>query len=192
MPRKNRSKRPLGRWPSSTIRTRTQIPKPGRSSRRLPMVCSKQKIVSSLEFHIFSSPFPLSLAFLIPFLFLNFFPLSLPPSIPPPFPPTAYEVLSDKDKRRQYDMFGPQQGAGGGPRHSSNFDYNTFYSHSHRNDHHKQSGFHHTFDFNFDDIFKEFFDEEDDLFFGFPRPSFGNKHSSGSNGKDNSRGRRKS
>ena len=69
----------------------------------------------------------------------------------------AYDILTDKDKRHHYDMFraeGPQaqqQQYHGGP-----FDYDAFFGKGSGN-----SGFEHRFNFNFDDLFKEFFGDDD-------------------------------
>lgn len=57
-----------------------------------------------------------------------------------PFPPTAYEVLSDEDKRKEYDMIGhagytqKQNGGSGGG----------------------QGSYNQAFHFNFDDLFADF------------------------------------
>ena len=75
------------------------------------------------------------------------------------FPP-AYDILSDPEKRKQYDMFGADGPAnqgdgwgGGGAPPPFHFNYDSFFGnedpHAHR------GGFH----FNFDDMF-------DDSFFG--------------------------
>ena len=72
----------------------------------------------------------------------------------------AYEVLSDPDTRRTYDMYGAEgtkQGQGGG----SPFDYNSFF---HPGDFPKSH-----FSFSFDDFFGDdwrFGDDDDEGFFG--------------------------
>eukprot|EP00731_Ephydatia_muelleri_P022053 Em0014g644a len=64
---------------------------------------------------------------------------------------SAYDVLSDPDKRRQYDMTGSDS-----PQPPT-FDYNSFYGHG--------GGNAHAFKFNFDDIFSNVFGDDDDSFF---------------------------
>lgn len=64
---------------------------------------------------------------------------------------TAYETLVDKDKRQRYDMFGED----GAEQHNP-FDADSFFN---------SQGTGH-FHFNFDDLFKEF-DNDDDFFGGF-------------------------
>ena len=70
---------------------------------------------------------------------------------------TAYDVLSDSEKRRQYDMYGSE-----GPQasHGSPFDYDTFF-------HHGGGSGDQRFHFSFDNVFKDFFGEDnsDDSFF---------------------------
>ncbi|KAK7102292.1 dnaJ homolog subfamily B member 9-like isoform X2 [Littorina saxatilis] len=100
----------------------------------------------------------------------------------------AYEVLSDKEKRKQYDMFGaegPQGNAGrggpqGGPHFQSNFNFDEFFKgfdehfQHHRQHHQHQQHHHHQHQqnrfkfsnggfFNFDDLFA---DADDDFFGG--------------------------
>ena len=71
---------------------------------------------------------------------------------------TAYEVLSNHEKRKQYDMFGADGlNSDNGP----GFDYNTFFNSEHGSD-----GFH----FTFDNMFGDFNVEEDEDFFYFPAP----------------------
>ena len=88
------------------------------------------------------------------------FTLSLPPalfSILPLLHP-AYDILSDPDKRRQYDMYG-SSGTQGGPQ-GHHFNYDDFFGG------HGSSGFEHRFNFNFDDMFKDMFDDFGDFGFG--------------------------
>ncbi|KAH3816830.1 dnaJ homolog subfamily B member 9-like [Dreissena polymorpha] len=95
----------------------------------------------------------------------------------------AYEVLSDPEKRRQYDTFGDnsgqQGGSGGGQGGGFNFNFNDFFKgfdeafkarHDHPNQHqqhHQNHNQHFQFHFggnngfNFDDLF----DDDDDDFF---------------------------
>ena len=72
---------------------------------------------------------------------------------------TAYDVLSNPEKRKQYDMFGAEglnSDNGGGP----GFDYNTFFNSDHGSD---------SFHFTFDNMFGDFFNvEEDNDFVYFP------------------------
>ncbi|KAL5014120.1 hypothetical protein ScPMuIL_008390 [Solemya velum] len=102
----------------------------------------------------------------------------------------AYEVLSDKDKRRHYDQFGfeSDQSHGGGAGHNGfkfNFDDffhgfdDAFASHSRQGHNHRggpEFKFH--FDgsgnqfFNFDDLFSDFDEEEEDMFGHFPHFGF--------------------
>lgn len=65
----------------------------------------------------------------------------------------AYDILSDPDKRRQYDQFG----AGGSTNQQHGFDYNSFYG----------QGAHHTHNAHFGFKFDEFFSDDffnDDFF----------------------------
>ena len=83
---------------------------------------------------------------------------------------TAYDVLSDSEKRRHYDMYGAE-----GPQASqgSPFDYDTFFT--------PGGGFgDHRFHFNFDNLFKDFFGEDngdDSGFFQFHHTDSHNPHS---------------
>jgi len=105
----------------------------------------------------------------------------------------AYEVLSNKDKKQQYDQFGSSEGGGGGGHHTHH-DFNDFFKgfdeafagfrqngpgsrHNHHHAHHHGK---HRFGSIFDDMFD---DDEDhlnqdfgsfDTFFG--RPEFGGGH----------------
>ena len=66
---------------------------------------------------------------------------------------TAYDILSDTDKRREYDIYGAR-----GPhaqQQDTHFDYNAFFTPGGGS-----SGFEHRFNFNYDDIFEEFFGED--------------------------------
>lgn len=67
----------------------------------------------------------------------------------------AYDVLSDPEKRRHYDTFGTE-----GPQasqHGSPFDYDAFFN--------TGGGTGGSFHFTFDNIFKDFFGEDDDAGF---------------------------
>ena len=75
-----------------------------------------------------------------------------------PFLPPAYDILSDPEKRRQYDMFGSSGTQGGF--HGHHFNYDDFFGG------HGSSGFEHRFNFNFDDMFKDMFDDFGDFGFG--------------------------
>ena len=57
---------------------------------------------------------------------------------------TAYDVLSDPEKRRQYDQFGT---TGQGQQFHKPFDFDAFFG--------RGSGKNSFFDFNFDDLFKD-------------------------------------
>ena len=79
----------------------------------------------------------------------------------------AYDVLSDAEKRRHYDTFGTD-----GPEashHGSPFDYDAFFN--------TGGGTGGSFHFTFDNIFKDFFGEDDDAgFFQHFHHSHGNHH----------------
>ena len=97
----------------------------------------------------------------------------------------AYEVLSDKDKRKRYDQFGDEEGSGfssGGDQHFNfneffkNFD-NHFQFHTSGEGHHNKEHFQQHFrshshshgshfGFNFDDLFSDFDSEEFGSSFG--------------------------
>ena len=72
--------------------------------------------------------------------FTNFFSI---------FNHSAYDVLSDKEKRKQYDAFGAQ-GAG---QQGAPFDFDAFFRPG------GDSGFHHHAHFNFHSMFEDFFDD---------------------------------
>ena len=90
----------------------------------------------------------------------------------------AYEVLSDKDKRKQYDRFGESAFTHGGQNNANDFDFNfndffkgfdsAFNAHkhgerfSHGNRH--NSGFHFDFGGLFDDVDSMFGDDFDSMF----------------------------
>lgn len=106
----------------------------------------------------------------------------------------AYEVLSDRDKRKQYDLYGDEnEQAQQGQDFNGNFNFNDFfknfddafrqhqrhkhYPHAHHNFHHAHHNFHHAHNkfyqgygagpggfFNFDDLFD---DAGDDFFDNF-------------------------
>lgn len=97
---------------------------------------------------------------------------------------SAYEVLSDADKRRHYDQFGDDsdQPSGGGGAGGFDFNFNDFFRgfdeafkahndhHHHHHQQHQQNHFQFHFGggknqfFNFDDLFE---DEDDGSYFGF-------------------------
>ena len=101
------------------------------------------------------------------------------------FLPTAYEVLSDADKRKKYDRFGEgayEQGGSGSPgtgHHDFNFDFKDFFSdfdsafnaHSHGQKAHGGFNFGGSNTFTFEDFFDDSLFGEDDEF-GDPFGSF--------------------
>ncbi|CAI8027641.1 hypothetical protein GBAR_LOCUS15772 [Geodia barretti] len=64
---------------------------------------------------------------------------------------TAYDVLSNADKRKQYDRFGAQ----GASQEGSPFDFDAFFRPE------GDSGFHHHTHFNFHTMFEDVFHEDD-------------------------------
>ncbi|KAG8201556.1 hypothetical protein JTE90_011230 [Oedothorax gibbosus] len=114
----------------------------------------------------------------------------------------AYEVLSDEEKRKEYDRFGRSGFQERHGHHGSNFDFHSFFDkfdsfsnfRSQRNGHHKAERFNFHFGgdnfFNFDDLFSDFdadesfgsFDEDD--FFGSQDSFFGSHFGGNEDGRN--------
>ena len=108
--------------------------------------------------------------------------------------PAAYEVLSDKEKRKHYDQFGEEEGRDQG--FQSSFNFNEFFQgfdehFRHQRQHHGDPFHHHhqnTFRFsggnffNFDDLFD---DVEEDIFSGFHFNGHGARGAANANAKVN-------
>ncbi|XP_013791028.1 dnaJ homolog subfamily B member 9-like [Limulus polyphemus] len=86
----------------------------------------------------------------------------------------AYEILSDRDKKKQYDKFGMAAFENGGDDYGSeSFDFSDFFTHfdafnfhnGHENHNHERNGYRFQFgsgkSFNFDDIFTDMHAEEE-------------------------------
>lgn len=90
----------------------------------------------------------------------------------------AYEVLSDDDKRKQYDRFGESAFTNEGQQNNGGFNFNDFFqgfdsafNARRTGGKHGDHGFHSGFKFNFDDLFEDDFDSNifhgDGMFGGF-------------------------
>ncbi|KAF8782719.1 DnaJ subfamily B member 9 like protein [Argiope bruennichi] len=97
----------------------------------------------------------------------------------------AYEVLSDENKRQEYDQLGSSPFHSGGGHHGFHFDMNEFFSkfdafasRSHGSRRKTSFGsFSGSNFFNFDDLFSDFEQEEEEEGFGFFGDFFGSKNS---------------
>ena len=111
-----------------------------------------------------ASKIPQESVFLLLFIYMHFYTATYPLSFlsitdklftTPPRIHTlhktcaAYDVLSDQDKRKQYDRFGAQ----GASQEGSPFDFDAFFRPE------GDSGFHHHAHFNFHKMFDDFFDD---------------------------------